>query len=293
MTQQVSQSLESDTSVTVPVQQKTSVWEDLLQGKETQQVQEFRDEYYRILKKSEEYHTDVRFVDTGDEETSYFEGRTTRRASNMLSSAPEWVFKNDGDKITYVFDIVSGATLQESMHVNPKIEYNVDMKYDFLPKFDIRAYLIHIIERVLPDGRFYLDLYLRAEAGQFDKISPQFIAEMMKVIQNKQYKSQLFEMDKIGFITDVTTRGVEPMRYYEYEDIDVAGIYSVDGCFVVSLVCKKTKDGEDVTEKYRKKEVDKKYENKESKNLTAHPDIFEYKTDSGQELINFETRNFN
>lgn len=241
---------------------------DFLYGKETEQLKELRDSYYRILKESDKYEVEVKWSDNGD-----LSAIARKKDASFFKKHPPLYCKND-EKIILIQDneqISKYSLLDASSFLS---EYNGIYDFEttlqivrngYVSRFAIEKFVRKI---VLKDfgmaDRYRVDLYVPMYASQFGKIDALLIAELNKLIEGKVSRLDFLSFDALYFITDKAWNAENLLLYY-FDDIHYNSINIFDGNFVITFDCHISKKGEDITEKYKTNTMDKKYEKKTPK----------------------------
>lgn len=269
-----------------------TVWDDLVAGKETQQVKEFRDRYYRILKEADKYKVSVEGMarETGDYE---LDSSSSGNDAGLSASANKKSLSDYAIKIPlYNPEKYEIRVIQENKKIPKYSSFGVDTdmlklpdseleettiditRKGFTPRFKIEKYAKKIVIRKsnkkATDCLF--DLYVSSMAGQFSKIEALFIAEMTKLMNGDYHNSDTVDYDTVKFYTSKASL-CEDLCYFELNNIEFKEINVFDGNFVLTFHANIVSDGIDMIQKHRMKEVDEKYldgaPNKDSVDINA------------------------
>ena len=272
---------------------------DFLDGKETQRVVEMRDEYYRVFKESDKYEVTVKGL--FDDEGNDLDGEVTvetkkRNRSDFLKRIQ--VYNPEKLKVRIVqdnklipikgnYDADAILNIAEHDQMVPLITIERD---GFIPRFEIERYANKVVVRNINDKKCFVDFYSTIYASQFGKIDALFIAELNRIREKKLMRSDTTSLKVIDFISDKAF-GSEDLCEFKYGNPVYKGIEIFDGNFVLTFECDILMDGNDITEKYKTKEVTKKYEEKAPKGNAQ--DIFAVNRrvendDKNNEDFNFE-----
>lgn len=279
--------------------QKTdSVFQDFINGEETERVQEERDRYYRVYREADKYQVEV----LGDINNENSPLSATARKKERRFYRDYTILESDYDvrviqdnktierKSSFFYEI-NDFKAAEEMLVTQTIEVKRD---DFLPRFSFERFAKKIIVFNKNEKEALLDLYFSIYAEQFNSVSGLFISEMNKIYNGqKDYETDTFKVKNISFITDKAF-GAEDMCLFEYNNISFEGVEIFDGNFVVHLTGNIVNDGKDLTEQYKTDSLSRKYKNKEMKKNVINFDAAAYSTgkEKENETINFETKKF-
>jgi hypothetical protein len=143
-----------------------------------------------------------------------------------------------------------------------KTEKPIYISRNVVPKFDIEKYTNKLNVRVAGRNKRLLEFYISMYADEY-KTTRLILSEIKKIAENP-HKSSVLEINNVEFVS-YKTLGSEDFLLYEYEIINFDKIVTFDGHFVIKFLAKVKKNGEDLFEKYREEDLDKKYKNKERK----------------------------
>lgn len=254
----------------VQQQHNGGVFDDMLQQKETQQVKETRDAYYRVFKEADKYEVSVQGTfEEGDESDLKATARKKTPADFLKHCA---VYNESGYEIrviqenkfiakqtNFAFDINELQAADSELYV-PLLDIERD---DFIPRFKLENYANKIVVRTNGTDT-HIDFYTTIYASQFGKVDALFIAEMNRIMRDNDVRSDTVSLSTIRFITD-KAYGADDLSLFEYNKLRFEGIHIFDGNFVLTFNANVISDGKDITEKYRIKEMDEKYKKKAPK----------------------------
>jgi hypothetical protein len=106
---------------------------------------------------------------------------------------------------------------------------------------------------------FYISLY----PDEYNKKTKFLISEIKRAKQNPRV-SDLLDIESVGFISDKTIGAVDGSEY-EYKITKFDKIVEFNGHYVIKFIANVTVNGENIFEKYKLDELEKRYENKEAK----------------------------
>ena len=107
--------------------------------------------------------------------------------------------------------------------------------------------------------RAYVDLYLPNEASQFGKIDAILIANLNRIWKENDTRSDLTDFKEMWWYSDKAWNS-DDICLFKFDDIHFKGINVFNGSFVLTFDCNVVENGTDLTEKYKTKELDYKYE---------------------------------
>lgn len=252
------------------------VMNDLLEERETQEVKELRDTYYRVLNEADKYRVNVIWSDTGPLSANikkvglaYFDKNIDVFNPGLK---PIRVIQ-DNVKIQKHSSFDAGAVIDEFKAGNV-LNYDtlITMKRSFLPRFEIEKFANKVV--VLGDGdhgQYDIHIYTTMYASQFGKIDALYIAELNRMKTVDGYKTEIVDIDEISFFTDKAYH-CENRCEFKFVNIKYKGIEVYDGNFVIMFTGVAEVDGVQVGEKYKTDSLDLKYKNNEPKKNTI--DVF-------------------
>lgn len=240
------------------------VFADMLEEKQTQQVKETVDAYYRVYKESDNWDVSGIIITSEDESGVTFSGINTVKKKNKSDFMPHIpIFNPDDFKV---------RTIQDNNHLEDNTNTSISLfKYDttliihrdnFTPRFYIEKLVKKMVVRELGMQNnkeiALVDLYLPSNASQFGKIDAIIIANLMQLLENKIYKSDITDFTGIEWYSNKAWNS-DDLCHFSYTKPNLIGINKYDGSIVLTYFCEVVLNGKDLTEKYRTKELDEKY----------------------------------
>jgi hypothetical protein len=269
----------SNNSTEIVQQQRTGgVMDDLLEQKETQRVIETRDKYYRVLKEADKWDTSSIKIIGEDENGLIFggtDGLKKKSKLDFMKHPPVYNEENlplrtiqDNKHIQKHNNLISGynAVFDPDLMPLGLTDYETTLtieRDEFTPRFFIEKYTKRMVVRENGE-RALVDLYLPTQASQFGKVDAILIANLNRIWEEKNLKSDLTDFKTMWWYTDKAW-GSDDVCLFKFDDIHFLGINVFDGSFVLTFDCHIVENGTDLTAKYRTKELDLKYENEEAK----------------------------
>ena len=261
------------------IQQKIGgggVFADMLEEKQTQQVKETVDAYYRIYKESKKYDTSSITMDI-DHETGdivFHTGKLRKKTKADFIQCPSIFNPDDFNVIT----IQDNKHFEDNYNTNPAFLYKYEttlkvFREEFTPRFEIDKIVKKIVVRECEYDKVLVDLYIPCEASQFGKIDAIVISNLYTLKNEKKYKSDLVDFIGFEWFSDKAWN-TEDILLFKYNVIDLIGINIFDGSFVLTYYCDIIDNGTDLTEKHKTKELDEKYATEAPKRDDI--DIFTY-----------------
>ena len=255
----------------------TGAFADMLEQKVTKEVEELRDKHYRVLKEADKYapgtlslqEVDI-INEKGEEETIVvFSGNVKKKTKADFIKHPP-VFEKQGSYILRVIQDVKHYE-KSSMFTNdvPRGLYdfdtNITIRRDIIPRFEIEKFAKRVVVRnIIDTDRAEVDIYLPTEPGQFSKIDAILVSNLHQMFDSKNMKSDITDITELEWNCDHAWNASD-LDLFKYDDMKPIEINVFDGSFVITFDCHIVEDGMDVTEKFKTKELDEKYESKAAK----------------------------
>lgn len=252
--------------------QNGGVINDIMQGKHTQEVEEFRDMTYRIYIESGKYQANVKWCEEGP-----ITGTAHKKTLEDFLKHPP-VLVHDGEKLRVIqdnFHISKGMDELLKKGDNQSIyDYNttLEISRSFLPSFHIEKFVTKIVVKSYGvENKAKIDLYLSSYASQFGKLDAILVARLNELFDGKAQMMDFLEMDGMEF-NAYKAWNSDDLCLFKYNNIHFINIEKFDGSFVLEFVGDVVSDGGNVTEKYKKASVTNAYEKKTPKSKAT--DIF-------------------
>lgn len=245
-----------------------NVYDDLLQEKETQRVQETRDALYRVYREADKYEVSLSGMKTDgenfDDEESVLSATATKKTVQDKPKSP--VYETDGYKLVlvqnakeYENDILTKEKEAQTGEVIDDLStliFEVTYKIGITPRFHLERYIQKLVLKENKKNEYKVDLYFSQYARQFVKRDSLFIAELSKLFAGTKRTSDILDIDSVTFVTDKAF-GSEDLHRITLSKLEYKSICVFDGSFVLEFDC--VKDDLDVVAKYKTKELDEKY----------------------------------
>ena len=250
--------------VTKKIEKGGNVYQEMLNEQETQQVKETRDANYRVYREADKYEVTVTGMGVDDDK----EELRANAVKKWISDAPRTpLYETKWYKAYIVQDnkIIENDTVTKAQEAElgeqiKSPDTNIfAVKYDdgVMPRHRMENYLQRLVVRRSKSNKYRVDLYFSIYARQFFKQDSLFIAELNRIFKGENNHSDILFLDEISFITNKAF-GIEDLYKITLRDLVYRETNIFDGSFVLEFDCKFEK--EDLTEKYRTKELDEKYE---------------------------------
>lgn len=262
------------------------VFADMLEQKETQQVVEMRDKYYRVLKEADKWDASTIQI-IGESEDGVIFGNTDgirkKTKLDFMKHPPVYNPQNltirtiqDNKQIQKKNNLIGGYNVACDSELFKNInDFDVTLtvtRDEFTPRFQIDKYTKRIVVRN-NGNRAIVDFYLPSEASQFGKVDAILISNLHKIKNENILRSDLTDFLTIEWYSDKAWNS-DDVCLFKYDDIKFIGADIFDGSFVLSFDCNIVNDGTDLTEKFKTKELDEKYSEESQKQEIV--DIFAY-----------------
>ena len=271
------------------------VFADMLEEKETQQVVEMRDKYYRVYKESDNYDTSTITIVSEDENGVVFgntNGLKKKTKGDFIKHPPVYNPNNlqlrtiqDNKHIEKKKSLLSINESSDSINelIATANDFDVTLTIErdgITPRFFLEKYTKKIVVFENND-RAIVDLYIPSEASMFGKIDAMLIANLHRMKDEKTLKSDLTDIIGFEWYSDKAWNTGD-VCLFKYDDIKFIGIDIFDGSFVLSFDCNIVENGRYLAEKFITKELDEKYATEAAKSDVI--DIFAYnrKLDRGK-----------
>lgn len=273
---------QNSTGVVNP-QEQGSVMQALLNGEITEEVQQLRWRTYKVTREADRYKTSMSYNPSTDQYV--FEG--TEKIKNVEES-----LKQERDRVTLepsdeepldvmfknktVGDAWSWSDYNEDddQAVEDVIKEDVQLSIerDLFPSYYIENFVDSVYVRSIDDSHKIIEFYITQYEDHEDRIQKMFIKQMEKLYENPK-KRDFLDVDKVGFVTDHSTMGAEDSKLFSYTITDFYKITTHGNFYVVKFYGVPDIEDEDLFEKYRKGDLDEKYENKEARDIPLEVDF--------------------
>ena len=266
----------NDSMEIIQQQRSGGLMDEMLQQQETKRVIETRDKYYRLLKEADKWDTSslkMTVDENGGVEFSGIDGLKKKTKSDFIKHVEVYNEENlpirtiqDNKKIQKHSNFIVDLTLDPN-----DFDTTITIKRDGItPRFMLEKYAKKVVVRG-SGVRAFVDLYLPSEASQFGKVDAILIANLFKIWEEKNLRSDLTDFVSIEWYSDKAWNS-DDVCLFKYDDVKFIGTNIFDGNFVLTFDCKVISDGVDLSEKFKTKELDEKYEKEAPKSDAV--DIF-------------------
>ena len=123
-------------------------------------------------------------------------------------------------------------------------------------------------ETVTVHDTAYVDLYLPTDASQFGKTDAILIANLYRMYDEKNYRSDLTDFESMEWFSDKAWNS-DDVCLFKYDNLKLVGINIFDGSYVLTFTGHIVSDGEYLAKKYETDELTAKYEERAPKGDTV------------------------
>lgn len=248
------------------------VFSDMLQKKETQRVVEMRDKYYRVYREADNWDASNITIINEDENGVEFGNINSVRKKTKVDFMKHPTVCNpenlplrtiqDNKQIQKQNNLISGYNVVFEPELISKglTDYETTLTIErdgITPRFFIEKYTKRMVVRENGD-RALVDLYLPSQASQFGKVDAILIANLHQMFDEQIKKSDIIDVLSFQWYSDKAWNSPD-ICLFRYDDVKFIGMNLFDGSFVLTFDCNVVNNGTDLTEKYKTKELDKKY----------------------------------
>lgn len=250
-----------------------SVMDALLQGEVTQEVEQLRWRMYKTLEANTIIDSKIiGYDDDGFPIVESIKKDNQKLLHNIKNYDKEEEydliisFNNETEGTLGFSDTLDLTKVDENNTEIKKFNYDYDFKInverEFLPKYKIEKLCekLHIKKHKTTENHL-LEFYLPKNLDIYDKTQNLIISNINK---NKINNPNL-EFNSVELITDKNTVGSKQYLHYKFDNISFNMVKEYNGYLIIKYNANILIDGEFIFEKYRKKDLDMKYDNKESR----------------------------
>lgn len=269
----------------------SGVFNDFAEQKETEEVQEMRDKYYRVFREADNYVVTVAGFEKpkGDEdekdlpEDAMLLATAVKKDPVNLDERKDILKTEDynviiiqdakdfeidvNSQLEHMSELVKGTMIGE----NETFLFNIER--DFTPKFLIEKYIRKaVIKQNKKNNTYLLDLYFSEYTRQFWKIDSLFIAELKRIYDSQDKRNEMFDFENISFTTNKAA-GIGELYNIKCINKGLSKVDIFDGNYVAEFNIDYEID--DAIEKYKTKELNEKYLTGAPKSKTADAAVFD------------------
>lgn len=225
-----------------------SVYKDMLKGEITQEVIELRHEMYFAERASKKYRYTgngraVKMNDiikyNGDLETSDgLDISIVQENKEDVGSLLDYEIYNIGNEVAL------GEKSQGDLSKSKQKKFTINIKRDFLAKFNIEQYTEKIVIKQLNDKESIIDIYVYQYMKQFNNIHKLFLKQIEQIYTG-DIRNDIIEFNSLSFITN-NAYGAEDLLEYEFNNIQFENIIRFNEFYVLRFLGKNVKYGNDL-----------------------------------------------
>jgi hypothetical protein len=242
-----------------------SLSEALKRGEVTAEVEALRWRMYKIIDHLDGRKTNIigtELDENGDER--YITETVAKRKPNMRQ-----YMVDPYDSYPLEIIVVNDKTVMGITEANQKLEdQTIMVNRSNLNKVDIEYSTTKMCVRDIGGGQKLLEFYISQYPNEFDRKTRLMISELERC--SNGFKSNILDIDGVGFQSVNSTIGVSPNLLYEYEILGFDKIVKFNGHYIVKFKANVIVDGENIFEKYRVESLDQKYNENLSKKNTDY-----------------------
>ena len=170
---------------------------------------------------------------------------------------------DDGEPGKIEWSATHGSIDGTEYFATNKSERPIVIIRETLPKFMIENFTKKLNVRFINENERLLEFYVSKYPDEYNRTSRLFISEIKKLIDEPTFSTTL-DIKGVNFVSYKCV-GVDDFLEFEFEISSFDKIIEFNGFYVIKFIAKINIDGEDMLEKHRRTDLDKKYENKEKK----------------------------
>ena len=250
----------------------------LLKGEVTQEVEELRYRTYKVDREAKQYeYIAPTLAFKRDKQDSKFVSYEKNGDLELITIQPnetivEEIAKSLGSVGTY----------------GQREEYLIKLKRKFFPRYRLEAYTKRLAVFKLDETHVILDFYVSKYPNDKDFKSKGFVREIEK-IKDEQMHSDVLDIDNVSFTTSHAYK-LNDLLQFEFNNLEFKGVSEFDGHYVIKFEACIVKNANDLIEQYYSASMEKKYQNKEKKDIALNlfdiPQTKVYKCECcGKEIV--------
>ena len=138
-----------------------------------------------------------------------------------------------------------------------------------IPRIAIEKYVKKMVVRQDNSSETaYIDLYLPTDASQFGKTDAILIANLYRMYEEKNFRSDLTDFESMEWFSDKAWNS-DDVCLFKYDNLELVDINIFDGSYVLTFTGRIVSDGEYLAKKYETDELTAKYNEKAPKGDTV------------------------
>ena len=225
-----------------------SVYKDMLKGEITQEVIELRHEMYFAERASKKYKytgngraakmNDIIKYNGNLETSDGLDISIVQENKEDVGSLLDYEIYNIGNEVAL------GEKSQGDLSKSKQKKFTINIKRDFLAKFNIEQYTEKIVIKQLNDDESIIDIYVYQYMKQFNNIHKLFLKQIEQIYTG-DIRNDIIEFNSISFITN-NAYGAEDLLEYEFNNIQFENIIRFNEFYVLRFLGKNVKYGNDL-----------------------------------------------
>lgn len=238
----------------------------LLRGELTEDVKQLRYRTYKVDREAKKY--------------KYYAPTLALKKKEGKDNKFVSYDNSDGlDVITIQYNSVVGEDIKDAINQiesggrGKQTEYTFQIERSFRPRFRVEEFLKKVVVKRFDETHAILDFYFSKYPERFfnnsnDKSfrSKAFIHEIENIRDNN-IKSDMLEMEKMRFVTSHAYKQ-EDLIEYVFRNLWFKEVVEFDGDYILRFKASIEHDGIDLTKPFYNETMERKYQNKEKKDLT-------------------------
>ena len=168
-------------------------------------------------------------------------------------------FNENGELVS----VTHGTIDSIEYYATNKSERPILISRENLSKFNLEDFTKKLNVRSINEEEKLLEFYVSKYPDEYNRTSRLFISEIKKAITEPE-KINTLEINSVSFIT-YKCIGVDDFLSFQYDITSFDKIIEYNGFYVIKFKANVKTNGEDILDKHRVAELDKKYENKQKK----------------------------
>ena len=245
-----------------------NVYNALLKGEMTKEVEMLRDSMYRIEKESYKYGYNGGLRGYKLTKSDIRDKSILKDESHTISVIQENIpiLKNSEESIS---DFVN----TDGKNLN--CEYTFKFDRDFTPKYYIEKYITKAAIKILDNNEAEIDFYIPNVRDQFFKTHNMFLKCIKNIKEERTNDTYLFDVKSFHFISNLAY-GADEYSEFRFNDMKYKAIIEYGMYYIIRYQAHVVENGVDLTRKYLTKEMDEKYGSKANKKNINFSDIYAY-----------------
>lgn len=225
----------------------------LLAGKETQEVKELRYRVYRVAEEAKNYEYITNGLAARKEEPKLPDVENSEELEVLL-------VQTNGELVTSI--------AEDFKYINTygkSPDYTLDIERDFMPRYKVEEFCNKIVVKKLDETHVILDMYCTKYMNQENFKSKGFINEIVK-INEKGLRSDIVDFKTLSFVTN-NAYGYNDLVLFRYDNLRLRDIVEYKGDYVLKFKAHVVFDAIDLTSDFFCDEMERKYANKEKRDV--------------------------